>query len=98
MHVNDKLAEALDIAHAASGMLLGVPESWQYRDFPNMLPEYWELLETFIGKNEMKVWIMSERVWPDGVKTVRGQVFISPQGLENLRVNAEEYYKDTEIQ
>lgn len=87
------LEEALYYSHVATASLLGIP-GWEYRDIPNMLPEYWQLLKDFTNEDEIYVWIRSERIWPDGTKTMRGQVFISPQGLENLAKNSKEYYKD----
>lgn len=76
---------------------LGAPEGWTYRDLPNMLPEFWHRLLDWIGMNEYKLITQAERTWPDGTTTVRGQILISPKGLENLSRNSEEYMKDEEV-
>jgi len=69
-------------------------EGWTYRDLPNMLPEYMEKLVGWLGEDEYTFITFAERTWPDGVRTVRGQILISPKGIENLK-NADltEIYK-----
>lgn len=63
---------------------LGKP-GWAYRDLPNMLPEYMDQLLDWVGSKDYEFITFSERVWPDGHATVRGQVLISPEGMDRLK-------------
>lgn len=64
-------------------------DGWVYRDLPNLGLAQFDELVGIIGDDNL-VWLtLAERVWPDGQKTKRGQVLISPAGIENLRKRKE---------
>jgi hypothetical protein len=62
-----------------------IADGWVYRDIPGiMLPEYWDMLLSAIGEGHYRILAMS-RINRDGKEWCRGQLLISPTGMENLR-------------
>ena len=56
-------------------------KGWVYRDMPGRVtPEAWDLFLSILGEGNYQILVMSEG---DGWR--RGQFFISPQALENLK-------------
>ena len=55
-------------------------DGWVYRDLPRMAPEYFEKLVALIGEDNI-VWLSRA----DYGDTQRGQMLVSPAGMENLR-------------
>lgn len=74
------LPEILAEAEQALAKSLGKPD-WTYRDLPRMTPENRDALVKVIGEDEI-FWITIAE-YGDG--TVRGQILISPIGMEALR-------------
>jgi hypothetical protein len=61
-------------------------DGWEYRDTPPMLPEYWKMLMNKLGEENVRRLTYVERTYKDDDRLyVRGQMFISPKGLENLK-------------
>lgn len=55
-------------------------DGWEYRDLPRMTPEYFDKLIGIIGEENIR-WLTQA----DYGDTKRGQMFVSPNGLENVR-------------
>lgn len=59
-------------------------QGWIYRDMPSRFtPEFWDKFLGIMGEGNYKIVIMSS-----GDDWVRGQFFLSPQALENIRAYA----------
>lgn len=56
-------------------------DGWVYRDLPRMTKDALEKLLGIIGKDEVR-WL-TRAEYGDGA--VRGQLFISPRGMENMK-------------
>jgi hypothetical protein len=57
-------------------------DGWEYRDLPRMTPEYFDKLIEIIGEKNIR-WL----TFADYGDTKRGQFFISPDGLKNVRAH-----------
>jgi hypothetical protein len=57
---------------------------WHYRDLRNMKPEFMEQFVSLTGEENLRWITTARRAWPDGTETVRGQVMISPEGMERI--------------
>lgn len=65
-----------------------VADGWVYRDMAVVMsPEMWNRLLSIIGDGECRILAMSEGVRADG-PWVRGQLLISPTGMENMTAYA----------
>jgi hypothetical protein len=62
---------------------MGKPD-WTYFDLPNMSLEYFEQLRDIIGQDDIYFITYMNRV-QDGISWHRGQVLISPTGMDNIR-------------
>lgn len=56
-------------------------DGWEYRDLPRMTPEYFDKFVALIGEENIRWLTLAE--CGDGCK--RGQLFVSPTGLERAR-------------
>jgi hypothetical protein len=59
-------------------------DGWEYRDAPKMTPENWSKLLELIGEGNYRLLSFAQYDEPEGT-TQRGQMMVSPKGLENLR-------------
>lgn len=80
---------ALRRLHEAEQEALVPPElkaqGWVYRDMPGRCtPDAWKLLLSIIGDGNYRILIMSQGRADDG-PWVRGQMVISPLGMENMQ-------------
>ena len=82
-------SDPMDDALKAMAEKNGGP-GWVYRDLGNMLLEYWDRIMAAAGEGEYKILIYSDRTWPDGMKTRRGQVLFSPTAVEGINRLADE--------
>lgn len=57
---------------------------WHYRDLPQMAPEFFDKFVDLAGEDNLRWITLAERPWPDGSRTRRGQVMISPEGMERI--------------
>lgn len=57
---------------------------WSYRDLPQMTVELFERFIELAGEDNLRWLTVAERVW-EGNTTKRGQVMISPKGMQNIR-------------
>lgn len=65
-------------------------DGWQYRDTPPMLPHFWDELLGVIGEGNYRLLTYVEYTYKgDDRLYKRGQMFISPAGLTNLKDRAE---------
>ena len=64
-------------------------EDWVYRDVPWLREDFWSDFMNLLGVDNYLLIAGSRRTLDDG-RYFRGQFFISPQGMENLRVRNEE--------
>lgn len=55
-------------------------DGWVYRDLDRMTPDAWEQLRGIIGDENIRM-----MTWANYGKSVRGQIWISPTGIENLK-------------
>ena len=63
-------------------------EGWAYRPFPSMSVDAFEKICDIIGDDNLK--IMAMRDFPaNGIRLVGGDVLISPEGMERLKVRNE---------
>lgn len=63
---------------------------WKYRDLPPMsLPLFQDLLTIIGGRDQIFFLTEVKKTWPDGGKTIRGQVLFSPEALEKLKTHTE---------
>lgn len=58
-------------------------EGWAYRDLPRMTPEYFDKFTEIVGADNIE-WL-TRAEYHDGSK--RGQLFISPAGMDRLKVH-----------
>lgn len=63
-----------------------IADGWQYRDIPNLSPKMWDYLFSMIGnENEHYVFLSTSSIERNGeLWAKRGQILISPIGMENL--------------
>lgn len=62
-------------------------QGWVYRDLPGKLsPEMWDHFLEILGPDNYTILAMSESKDPEN-PWKRGQFFISPQGMENLKAH-----------
>ena len=62
-------------------------QGWVYRDLPKMMPEYFDQLVGIIGEENIK-WLtfaIYEGWGENGEDLKRGQLMISPAGIENVK-------------
>lgn len=78
------LAELMEEANNALAEAAGVP-GWTYRDLPRMTPEVMKQFIELVGSENLKF-----LTYADYGKSVRGQVFISPKGMEIIDKTAGE--------
>lgn len=57
-------------------------DGWEYRDLPRMTPEDFDQFVTLVGKENIRWLAMAN--YPDGTR--RGQLLVSPKGLEKVRL------------
>lgn len=70
-------------------------DGWEYRDIPGRLtPEMWDLLLSRIGEGNYRILAMSMGTNAKGEDWVRGQLFISPAGFEQMRRKPTDASKD----
>ena len=63
-----------------------VADGWKYKDFPPMLQEYWDYFLAIFGEGNYRLLTFMERTFKDDERLyVRGQMYISPTGLENVK-------------
>jgi len=74
--INEALTEALSEGLGAS---VGKPD-WIYRDLPRMKPELLAEFKEIVGQDNLH-WV----TFADYGETVRGQILISPAGMERMR-------------
>lgn len=67
----------------------GLPD-WHYKDLPKMTPEILDKLVDAIGPDHIK-WITKAEYKIEGKDFKRGQVMISPEGIENLKTFLAEF-------
>lgn len=73
------------LSEVVSEMIRSVgKENWQYRDLPKMTNDLFNKVITIIGSDNI-VWITFTKSQHKGETYQRGQLWISPIGLENLR-------------
>lgn len=61
-------------------------DGWVYRDTPPMLEEFWKRLCDVMGTENYRLMTYAERKFKgDDRLYVRGQMFVSPAGIENLK-------------
>lgn len=63
--------------------MMGTPD-WSYRDLPKMPPELFQEFCDVAGSENLK-WITTATYEIGGKKLRRGQVMISPKGLQNMQ-------------
>lgn len=78
------LTELLQEASDALAEAAGVP-GWTYRDLPRMTPEVMKQFIELVGSENLKF-----LTYADYGKSVRGQVFISPKGMDIIDKTAGE--------
>lgn len=62
-----------------------IADGWVYRDMPGvMLLEYWETLLAAMGEGHYRI-LAETHLTRDGQEWRRGQLLISPTGIENLK-------------
>ena len=59
-------------------------DGWEYRDLHKTTPENLAKLLSIVGKGNYRWLTYAEYNLPDG-KLVRGQMFVSPQGIANCK-------------
>jgi hypothetical protein len=79
---NDALSAAMD---AAMPRPEG-KEDWSYRDLPKVREDFFAELLALIGEENIH-WLTRAQYVHDGEVFKRGQMFVSPAGLERLRVH-----------
>lgn len=57
-----------------------------YRDFPQMLDRLWDWTLENLADYELHVLSDARRTAKDGVRLARGQIWVHPDGLKNLKV------------
>jgi hypothetical protein len=63
-----------------------IADGWQYRDTPPMLEKFWKELLGVIGEGNYRLLSFMERTFKDDPRLfVRGQMLVSPKGIENLK-------------
>lgn len=62
-------------------------DGWEYRDLPRMTPNAFKMLTDIFGDENLR-WL-TRAFYEDG--STRGQVFISPAGMERAKVHNAEY-------
>ena len=65
-----------------------VADGWVYRDLPRMTTEAMDILLGVIGEGNYEFLTFAECPDKEHGKAVRGQVMISPLGMENLILHA----------
>lgn len=79
-HLNDFLTKLFDV---------GLPrppgkENWVYRDLPKMREDFFDKFVELVGSENI-AWITQAKYeYEDGIYK-RGQLFISPEGIERLK-------------
>lgn len=75
------LSHMNSVIEAGARRTMGLGDDWVYRDFPKMLPEYWNAIIETLGPDNHRV--IAQSTYGDGLR--RGQLMISPKGFENIR-------------
>lgn len=74
-------------------------DGWEYRDTPPMLSAFWDELLQAIGEGNYRLLTFVERTYKDDDRLFkRGQMFISPAGLKNLKDRAAKNKTDSTVQ
>ncbi len=61
-------------------------DGWVYRDTPPMLEDFWKRLLDTMGEGNYRLMTYAERTFKgDDRLYIRGQMFVSPAGIENLK-------------
>ncbi len=61
----------------------GCHPDWYYKDVALTTKTAWLELFDIIGHGNYKILVFSERVGPDGEQLCRGQIMVSPVGMNN---------------
>ncbi len=61
------------------------PEGWKYVDFPMLDVDLWRGMISAIGENNIKLLTFARYERPNGSVAMRGQSFLSPQGVDNMK-------------
>ena len=69
---------------------MGKP-GWTYYDLPQMALDYFELIQQIIGPGNLCFITYANRSNSDGTSWHRGQILISPEGMDNIRA-----YRDSQ--
>lgn len=83
--VKDALADLDNAIQEMTRAEFNLP-GWTYRDLPRMAPAFMDAFVDLVGEEHLR-WITSAR-YPDG--SVRGQVMISPEGMERIKRHNED--------
>lgn len=68
-----------------------IADGWQYRDTPPMLAHLWDELLSAIGEGNYRLMTLMERTYKGEERLFkRGQMLISPTGIENLKARVAE--------
>lgn len=63
-------------------------DGWLYRDTPPMLAVFWDQLLDIIGEGNYRFLTTTERTYKgDDRLFTRGQMFISPDGIERMKAH-----------
>ena len=84
--MNDKTR--MDDVYSGLAKSLGKPD-WHYRDLPWMRLEYWNHLMVVFGDEDVMFIAGSKKQFEDGF-FVRGQILVSPGGMENLTAHLQQ--------
>jgi hypothetical protein len=57
---------------------------WVYRDVPNMTEPFFNKFVNLVGEENLHWLTFAERTWPNGETTFRGQLLVSPEGLQRV--------------
>ena len=61
-----------------------IADGWKYRDLPKLSPEMWDYLISIIGEENYVCLTIAEHFEDSQLIAKRGQLLISPTGMENL--------------
>lgn len=63
---------------------------WTYRDLPKLSVSAFDMFCAIVGEENLRWLTKAEYKYPNGKVAKRGQVMISPVGMENLRQYAQQ--------
>ena len=61
-----------------------IADGWKYRDIPKLSPQMWDYFTQILGEENFVCLTISEYFHDDELVAKRGQILISPVGMENL--------------